>query len=106
MRRTVVALLVVVPALAAADEPKTRTFKFTYEATVTGLKPGQQARIWVPVPHTTDDQEVLHVEMSLPGEPALNTETRFGNRMFYVAAQADADGNIPVKAAYTVRRGR
>ena len=40
----------------------------------------------------------------MPGEPALNTETRLGNRMFYVAARADADGNIPVKAAYTVRR--
>jgi len=104
MRNTLIALLVVVPPLRAADEPRTRTFKFTYEASVTGLKPGQQARVWVPVPQTTDDQEVLHVEMSLPGEPALNTETKFGNRMFYVATRADADGNIPVKAAYVVRR--
>jgi len=104
MSRSLVALLVVVPALSAADEPRTRNFKFTYEASVTGLKPGQQARIWVPVPQTTDDQEVLHVEMSLPGEPALNTETKFGNRMFYIAARADTDGNVPVKATYTVRR--
>jgi transglutaminase-like putative cysteine protease len=104
MRHTLVALLVVFPAVGAADEPRTRTFKFTYEASVTGLKPGQPVRIWVPVPQTTDDQEVLHVEMSLPGEPALNTETKFGNRMFYVATRADADGNVPVKATYTVRR--
>jgi transglutaminase-like putative cysteine protease len=104
MHRSLVALLVLVPVLSAADEPKTRTFKFTYEATVTGLKPGQQARIWIPVPHSSDDQDVLRVEMSLPGEPALNTETRFGNRMFYIAAKADADGNIPIQAAYTVLR--
>src|SRR6478672_9074173 len=104
MHRCLVALLVIGPALSAADEPRTRTFKFTYEASVTGLKPGQQARVWVPVPQTTDDQEVLHVEMSLPGEPALNTETKFGNRMFYVATRADADGNVPIKAAYTVKR--
>ena len=96
--------MIFVPVAPAADEPTTRTFKFSYEATVTGLKPGQQARIWVPVPQTTEDQEVLHVEMSLPGEPALNTETRFGNRMFYIAARATTDGNVPIKATYTVRR--
>jgi transglutaminase-like putative cysteine protease len=98
------AALFTVAAVASAADPTTRTFKFTYEATVTGLKPGQQARIWVPVPQTTEDQEVLHVAMSLPGEPALNTETKFGNRMFYLAARADADGSIPVRAAYTVKR--
>ena len=104
MRRSVFALLVLLPAASTADDLATRTFKFTYEAAVTGLKPGQQARIWVPVPQTTEDQEVLHVEMSLPGEPALNTETKFGNRMFYVSARANADGNVPIKATYTVKR--
>src|SRR5437763_5385637 len=104
MHRPVIALLALVPVVSAADDPATRTFKFTYECTVTGLKPGQQARVWVPVPQTTDDQEVLHVEMSLPGEPALNTETKFGNRMFYIAARADANGTVPIKAAYTVKR--
>src|SRR5215218_2071196 len=104
MLRSLVALVVLVPVASAADDPTTRSFKFTYEATVTGLKPGQPARVWVPVPQTSEDQEVLHVAMSLPGEPALNTETKFGNRMFYIAARADADGNLPVKATYTVRR--
>src|SRR5215207_7133 len=103
MRRSLIALLVLVPVASAADDPTSQTFTFIYEATVTGLKPGQQARIWVPVPQTTEDQEVLHVVMSLPGEPALNTETKFGNRMFYIAARADADGTVPVKATYTVR---
>jgi len=104
MHRCLAALLALVPALSAADQPSSRTFKFTYEATVTGLKPGQPARIWVPVPHSSDDQDVLHVEMSLPGDPAINTEPKLGNRMFYVAVPADANGHIPIKATYTVRR--
>jgi transglutaminase-like putative cysteine protease len=104
MRQSIVALFALVPVVSAADRPSSRTFKFVYEATVTGLRPGQHARIWIPVPQTTDDQEVLHVELSLPGEPALNTETKFGNRIFYVAARADADGNVPIKAAYTLNR--
>ena len=37
---------------------KSRTFEFTYGATVTGLKPEQEARIWLPVPATNEDQEV------------------------------------------------
>jgi transglutaminase-like putative cysteine protease len=103
MMRTAIGLLVLAPVLTAA-EPKTRTFKFNYEATVTGLAPGQEARIWLPVPSTTDDQEVLAIDKHFPTEPALNTETKFGNRIFYLSAKADADGTIPLKAVYTVKR--
>jgi len=104
MMRTAIALLFLTPVLGAAAEPKSRTFKFRYEANVTGLAPGQEARIWLPVPSTTDDQEVLGVDKQFPAEPALNTETRLGNRMFYLTAKADADGNIPLKAVYTIKR--
>ncbi|MBO0700382.1 MAG: transglutaminase domain-containing protein [Zavarzinella sp.] len=101
--RSAIAFLVLTPILAAA-EPKTRTFRFTYEATVTGLAPGQEARIWLPVPSTTDDQEILAIDKHFPTEPALNTETGLGNRMFYLSAKADADGTIPLEAVYTVKR--
>ena len=87
-----------------SSEPKSRTFKFTYEVAVTGLSAGQEARIWLPVPQTTDDQEVLKVEKSFPAEPALNTETKAGNQTFYLSAKPDADGNIPLRAVYAVRR--
>ena len=46
-----------------AGEPKMstatkRTFVFTYSGAVTGLKPGEKARVWLPVPPTNEDQEV------------------------------------------------
>jgi transglutaminase-like putative cysteine protease len=104
MLRTTIALLVLTPAFGVTAEPKARTFKFTYEVTVTGLAPGEQARVWLPVPQTTDDQEVLAVDKHFPAEAALNTETRLGNQMFYLGARADADGNIPLKAVYTIKR--
>lgn len=96
-------LLALAPALAAA-EPKTRTFKFTYEGTVTGLTPGQEARVWVPVPQTTDDQEVLKVVKRTPAEATPHTEKQFGNKVFYMAAKADPDGNVPFTFVYTVKR--
>ena len=44
---------------AAATTPShSRTFLFTYGATVTGLTPGQTARLWLPVPPSNADQEV------------------------------------------------
>ncbi|HKB01410.1 MAG TPA: transglutaminase domain-containing protein [Gemmataceae bacterium] len=103
MMRTLLALLVLAaPALAA--EPKTRTFRFTYEVTVNGLAPGEQARVWLPVPQTTDDQEVIAIDMHFPVEAALNTETRLGNQMFYLGTKADADGSVPLKVVYTIKR--
>jgi transglutaminase-like putative cysteine protease len=105
MKHIVAAGLVLAAAgLVQSAEPKSRTFKFTYEVTVTGLAPGQEARIWLPVPQSTDDQEILKVEKSFPTEPSLNTETKLGNQMYYLAAKPDADGNVPLRAVYTVRR--
>src|SRR5213078_1700019 len=36
-------------ATAKSAKPRSRTFLFTYGATVSGLMPGQTARIWLPV---------------------------------------------------------
>jgi Transglutaminase-like superfamily len=104
MLRAAIAVFALTAGLANAAEPKSRTFKFAYEATVTGLACGQETRIWLSVPSTTDDQEVLAVDRQFPAEAVLNTEPNLGNRMFYLTARADADGNIALKAVYTVRR--
>ena len=51
---SVAVLLVLSVAGTMADEQKPglreRAFRFSYAATVTGLKPGTMARVWVPVP--------------------------------------------------------
>jgi uncharacterized protein (TIGR03000 family) len=49
-----------------AAAPRSREFLFTYAATVTGLKPGQVARVWVPVPPSTDVQRVRMVSQAHP----------------------------------------
>jgi uncharacterized protein (TIGR03000 family) len=85
-------------------EPKSRTFLFTYGATVTGLPPGKTARIWLPVPPSNEDQDVQIVEQTLPAEGKISTEPKFGNQIFYVEAKAGDDGTVPVKVTYRVRR--
>ncbi len=84
------------------DAPRTRTFQFTYAATVTGLKPDEVERVWLPAPHTTDEQEVTLV--AAPKDAKLHTEKKHGNTMYYVEAKADADGKVPLEMTFLVKR--
>jgi hypothetical protein len=88
----------------APQRPKSREFRFTYQATVTGLEPGQAARVWLPVPPTNEAQEVTVVKRDLPGEARLGKETKYGNQMFCVHAKANAQGEIPLAVTYRVKR--
>jgi len=83
-------------------EPKSRTFEFTYAATVTGLKPQQTARIWLPVPPNNDEQKI---EIVTPLAGAKLTKEKFyGNRLYYLEAKAGADGKIPLTMTFKVTR--
>src|SRR5262249_52412300 len=95
------------PSGRAGDDstpPKTREFHFTYQATVTGLQPGQKARIWLPVPPSNADQDVSVVERHAPTKPQVGKERVYGNQIQYVEAAADAAGRVPLSVTYRVRR--
>ncbi len=101
------ALFAVLCADKPADPPapaRTRNFQFTYAADVTGLNPGQEARIWLPVAPSNDDQEAAIVSRDLPGEGKIGREKQYGNDILYVEARADADGKVPLKLVYKVTR--
>jgi transglutaminase-like putative cysteine protease len=89
-------------AKADNDAPRTRTFQFTYAATVTGLKPDEAARMWLPVPQTSDEQDVTVV--SSPKGAKLHKEKKYGNAMYYLEEKADADGKIRVEMVFLVKR--
>jgi transglutaminase-like putative cysteine protease len=110
--RAALALGVVLPAvLVQADEPaarreipKVRTFLFTYSARVTGLPPGKEARIWLPLPPSNAEQEVKIESKELPGKEEIGTDPTYGNKILYVEGKADAAGTIPVSITYLVTR--
>ena len=88
----------------AGRSRRTRTFQFTYAAVVTGLKPEQTARVWLPVAPSNDDQDVSIVSKELPAEGKIGRDAQYGNEFLYVEAKADADGKIPLKVVYKVTR--
>lgn len=84
--------------------PKGREFLFTYQATVTGLRPGQTARVWLPVPPSNEDQDARIVREDLPAQGHVATEPEYGNRILYVEAKANDEGKVPLSVTYRVRR--
>src|SRR5438093_272059 len=88
--------LLTLPNLAVAqDDPpksKSRTFLFAYGATVTKLKPGQKANIWIPIAPTNDYQKVTVHKKEIPGKVQQTKEELYGNEMFYTEAAANEQG--------------
>jgi uncharacterized protein (TIGR03000 family) len=109
--RTVLDLVNAAPTVSAAPPPPprgaavaTRTFQFTYGATVTGLPPGKVARIWLPVPSSNDEQDVRMIRAELPSGNRLAREPQYGNQILYVEARPDAAGSVPLSVTYQVTR--
>jgi transglutaminase-like putative cysteine protease len=88
----------------SARTTNTRRFQFTYQTTITGLKPGQNARIWLPVAPTNEEQTARIVSRRLPAEGKIGREPVYGNEILFVEAPADADGKIPLQVVYKVTR--
>jgi transglutaminase-like putative cysteine protease len=94
-------------SVAADDKPKparVRTFRFTYAATVTDLKPGELARIWLPIPPSNEEQQVEIVEKDLPVAGRIQTAKPHGNRILFLEAKTNEKGAIPVRMVYRVKR--
>lgn len=120
LRPAFLALLPFAAAVAlAADRPaakkaaaKSRTFELTYRAKIKDLPAGKKARVWVPVPPTNDDQDVVFSScevVSAPPGPAafLKTakEKRYGNEVWYNELLPTAPGGtIELTFKYKVTR--
>jgi transglutaminase-like putative cysteine protease len=89
---------------APPEKAKTRAFLFIYSATITDVPAGKTARIWLPVAQTSDDQDVEIVSKDLPAEGKIGKEEKYGNQILYVEAKPGADGTIPLKVTYRVKR--
>lgn len=93
------------PAPAAAAEPakaaESRTFLFTYAASVADVPAGKTVRIWLPVPPSNQDQQVKVEAKDLPAEGRIGKEAKYGNDVLYVEARM-AEGK-PLNLSMTYR---
>src|SRR5262249_7441584 len=87
-----------------ADQPRSREFLFTYEASVIGLSKGQPVRIWIPLPPSNKDQNIAIAAQKLPAKPHIGRDSTYGNRMMYLETQATGQGTVPLAVTYRITR--
>ncbi len=111
MKRFVAPALVALAALAGAvfarqnaSGAKTRSFLFTYSGTVKDLKPGQEAKIWLPVATSNAEQTVSITKKDLPGKERIGKEPQYGNTILFVEGKANDKGEVPFSIIYEVSR--
>src|SRR5262245_33387683 len=99
-------LLPILLVLASADPaaPRERSFLFTYSAKVTGVEAGKTARVWLPVPPTTADQDVAVESKQLPAKEQIERDPVYGNQILYFEAPVAADGTLSLELTYKVKR--
>ena len=83
---------------------KSRTFLFTYAGAVKGLLPGQEARVWLPLPANALEQHVEIISKKLPANGTFYEEKQYGNKMLYFSATADKGRTVPFEVVYRVTR--
>ncbi len=98
------AAAIAAPNSAPAKEANSRTFKFTYAATVIGLKPNQPAQIWLPIPPGNRNQDVQVVDTRFSGPVERKTEPGSRNEMYSFRANASRQGTIDLSVIYLIVR--
>jgi transglutaminase-like putative cysteine protease len=88
----------------AASLAKTRAFFFTYGATVKDLPQNKKARIWLPVPANSPEQQITLEAKSFPARARYGEDPTYGNRILYLETSADKDGRISLLLTYRVVR--
>ena len=83
---------------------RSRTFQFTYGAVVTGLKPEQAARIWLPVAPSNDDQEVSIRLQGAAGRGQDRPDAQYGNEIPLPRRQGGRRGQDPSQDRVQGRR--
>lgn len=72
-------------AAGAQGQLKSRTFKFTYAATVRDVPAGARTLdLWVPYPQSNANQVVHSVTLKAPGAVTVGREPKFGNEAVHV----------------------
>src|SRR5581483_10265605 len=87
LRKSSAVLFFLILATVAGAQTAERHFKFHCAFTVRNVTPGQELRVWIPLAHSDDFQDV-HV-LSKTGDLPLSqtNEKEFGNEMLYAESK-------------------
>ena len=104
MLRKLALLAVLFSAVAISAAQSVRHFSFHYGFTVKDVPAGERVRVWFPIAHSDEFQEV-RVSSAQGDLPLKKThESRFGNEMYYAESARAKGGDAHFEIVYDVVR--
>jgi transglutaminase-like putative cysteine protease len=89
--------------VAKSSSLRSRSFDFTYEATVADLPAGKIARVWLPVPPSNEDQEAKILTEEIPLGGHIAREPVYNNHILYIEVKGKGAA-MPIALTYRVTR--
>src|SRR5262249_52054728 len=71
---------------------------------LTGLKPGETARVWLPMAVSNSQQEVTVVSRQVPAGATVEKDKEYGNTILSFEGTANQRGEVPFRVVYRVSR--
>lgn len=103
LRRTLLILLPVFLSLAAHAQ-KERHFAFQYSFTVRNIAPGQHLRVWFPLAHSDQSQDVKVLSKNGDLDLRETHEREYGNSMLYASVKQTTKPEYQFRVEYDVVR--
>ncbi len=101
---TIFACALAAGAAEPAGNPQVRRFRLSYAVHISGLKPGERARVWMPVPPNNDQQRVFVLAQQLPGPSQQAREKKYENDVLFFEAEATSSGQVDARTEFNVTR--
>lgn len=92
------------PAEESLGQKRSRTFHFTYGATIQELPKRANVSVWFPIPQNSQHQEVANVELDLPAKAQIELEPVYRNKIAFFQVTSPASGSLSFNASYEVTR--
>src|SRR5438132_833193 len=83
------------PAQQAGAAPRQRRFEFVYAGKLTDVPAGKSVRVWLPLPQSTGEQDVVTAGTRVPADAVTGRDREYGNRMLSFETRANERGEIP-----------
>ena len=83
---------------------RVRHFEFTYAGSAVDLKPGSKVRVWLPLPHSTEYQQIFVKKHTLPDSAKVTAEPKYENCLIYFEGKAPKSGRLDFSVTYDVVR--
>lgn len=91
------------PKTDVESDPKSRSFEFSYGATLKDVPSNAEVKVWFPIAQTSAFQTVKLREKTIPGDLQVNSDPVYGNQIGYFAA-TQSDSPISFRMNYDVVR--